>query len=110
MKGIKTAAWSLWVTLAISIAISIDSAFATTSGGSSMPWEGPLDKIMTSISGPVAKVIAVLIIVGTGFAIAYGEGGQGTQKALKVVMGIAIAFAASSFFLTFFGFAGGVIF
>ncbi len=34
--------------------------------GSGLPWEGPLQPILDSISGPVAKVIGVLAIVLTG--------------------------------------------
>ena len=30
--------------------------------GSSMPWEVPLQSILTSIQGPVAKIVAVIII------------------------------------------------
>src|SRR3546814_2001650 len=31
--------------------------------GSSMPWEGPLQAILDSIQGPVARIVAVIIII-----------------------------------------------
>jgi hypothetical protein len=31
-----------------------------------MPWEAPLQSILESIEGPVAKIIAVIIIIVTG--------------------------------------------
>ena len=34
--------------------------------GSSMPWEGPLQSILESIQGPVARIVAVIIIIATG--------------------------------------------
>ncbi len=34
--------------------------------GSGMPWEAPLTQILTSIEGPVAKVVAVIVIIVTG--------------------------------------------
>src|SRR3546814_12562328 len=34
--------------------------------GSSMPWEGPLQSILDSIQGPVARIVAVIIIIATG--------------------------------------------
>jgi len=34
--------------------------------GSNMPWEQPLNQILQSVEGPVAKIIAVIIIVVTG--------------------------------------------
>jgi type IV secretory pathway VirB2 component (pilin) len=78
--------------------------------GSGLPWEGPLQRILDSISGPVAKVIGVLAIVLTGLGLAFGEGGGLMRKALGIVFGLSIAFSASSFGLTFFGFGGGCAF
>lgn len=76
--------------------------------GSGMPWEAPLQQILDSLTGPVAKIISVAAIVVTGLSIAFGEGGAGMKKLLWIVFGISMAFGASSFFLGFFGFAGGV--
>ena len=78
--------------------------------GSGMPWEAPLQQILDSLTGPVAKIISVAAIVVTGLSIAFGEGGAGMKKLLWIVFGISMAFGASSFFLGFFGFAGGVAF
>ena len=78
--------------------------------GSGLPWESPLQKILDSISGPVAKVVGVLAIVLTGLGLAFGEGGGLMRKALGIVFGLSIAFSASSFGLSFFGFSGGCAF
>lgn len=72
-------------------------------GGSGMPWEQPLEQILTSLSGPVARVVGVASIIVTGLAIAFGEGGGGMRRMLWVVFGLTIAFSATSFFLSFFG-------
>ena len=77
--------------------------------GSNMPWEQPLQQILDSVQGPVAKIIAVLIIVGTGLALAFGETSGGMRRLIQIVFGLSIAFAAASFFLTFFNFAGGAL-
>jgi type IV secretion system protein TrbC len=45
--------------------------------GSNMPWEQPLTQILDSIQGPVAKIIAVIIIIGSGLALAFGETSAG---------------------------------
>ena len=80
-------------------------AFASSAG---MPWEGPLDRLLQSLTGPVAKAVGVFAIVGLGFGIAFSEGGSGLRKALWVVLGLAIAFSATSFFISFMGFSGGL--
>ena len=77
--------------------------------GSGMPWEGPLDQILTSIEGPVARIVAVIIITITGLTLAFGETSGGMRKLIQIVFGLSIAFAASSFFLSFFSFGGGAL-
>jgi type IV secretion system protein VirB2 len=77
--------------------------------GSSMPWEAPLQSILDSIEGPVAKIIAVMIIIITGLSLAFGETSGGFRRLIQIVFGLSIAFAASSFFLSFFSFSGGAL-
>lgn len=75
--------------------------------GSGMPWEGPLQNILDSIQGPVVRIVAVLIIAITGLTLAFGDTSGGFRRLVQVVFGLSIAFAATSFFLAFFGYAGG---
>ena len=82
---------------------------ATYASGSSMPWEQPLQKILQSIEGPVAKIVAVIIIIATGLALAFGDTSGGFRRLIQIVFGLSIAFAASSFFLSFFSFGGGAL-
>jgi type IV secretion system protein VirB2 len=85
---------------------TMPSAFAA---GSSMPWEQPLQAILDSVQGPVAKIVAVIIIIVTGLSLAFGDTSGGFRRLIQIVFGLSIAFAASSFFLTFFSFAGGAV-
>ena len=77
--------------------------------GSSMPWEAPLQAILQSIEGPVARIVAVIIITLTGLTLAFGESSGGFRRLVQIVFGLSIAFAATSFFLSFFSFGGGAI-
>ncbi len=77
--------------------------------GTGMPWEQPLQQILDSVQGPVAKIVAVIIIISTGLALAFGETSGGFRKLIQIVFGLSIAFAASSFFLSFFSFGGGAL-
>ena len=77
--------------------------------GSSMPWEAPLQSILESIQGPVAKIMAVIIIIATGLTLAFGDTAGGFRRLIQIVFGLSIAFAASSFFLSFFSFGGGAL-
>jgi type IV secretion system protein TrbC len=79
------------------------------SAGSNMPWEQPLNQILQSVEGPVAKIVAVIIIIVTGLSLAFGDTSGGFRRLIQIVFGLSIAFAASSFFLSFFSFGGGVV-
>ncbi|MBN9408200.1 TrbC/VirB2 family protein [Variovorax sp.] len=91
------------------MALMLVLATAAQAAGSSMPWEGPLQSILDSIQGPVARIVAVIIIIATGLALAFGDTSGGFRKLIQIVFGLSIAFAASSFFLSFFSFSGGAV-
>jgi type IV secretion system protein TrbC len=90
----------------IALMIVSGPAFAA---GSNMPWEQPLNQILESIQGPVAKVMSVIVIIITGLTLAFGESSGGFRRLIQIVFGLSIAFAASSFFLSFFQFGGGAL-
>ncbi len=90
-------------------AISFFFSGAAFAAGSGMPWEEPLQQVLESVQGPVAKIIAVIIIITTGLTLAFGETSGGFRRLIQIVFGLSIAFAASSFFLSFFSFAGGAL-
>ena len=94
---------------ASTITLSITLAPAAYASGSSMPWEQPLTQIEQSIEGPVAKVISVIIIIVTGLTLAFGDTSGGFRRLIQIGFGLSIAFAASSFFLSFFSFGGGAL-
>lgn len=94
--------------LALTVMISTWAAPAWAAG-SGMPWEEPLQQILDSVQGPVAKIIAVMVIIMTGLALAFGESSGGLRRLIQIVFGLSIAFAASSFFLSFFSFGGGAL-
>ena len=97
------------VQVAACISIGLLIAGSAHAAGSGMPWEGPLDQILQSIEGPVARIVAVIIITLTGLTLAFGETSGGMRKLIQIVFGLSIAFAATSFFLTFFSFGGGAL-
>ena len=96
----------LQIVFSIAVGIASGPAFAA---GSNMPWEQPLQQILQSIEGPVSKIVAVIIIIVTGLTLAFGDSSGGFRRLVQIVFGLSIAFAASSFFLSFFSFGGGAL-
>jgi len=91
---------------AAAIALVASPSYAA---GSGMPWEAPLTQILNSIEGPVARIVAVIIITITGLTLAFGDTSGGFRRLIQIVFGLSIAFAATSFFLAFFSFGGGAL-
>jgi type IV secretion system protein TrbC len=97
------------IVLATSIGAQMLAPGFAWAAGSNMPWEQPLNQILQSVQGPVAKILAVIIIIMTGLTLAFGDTSGGFRRLIQIVFGLSIAFAASSFFLSFFSFGGGVL-
>lgn len=93
----------------LAVAAMLSTIPGAYAAGSNMPWEAPLQQILESIEGPVAKIVAVIIIIVTGLALAFGDTSGGFRRLVQIVFGLSIAFAASSFFLSFFSFGGGAL-
>ena len=90
-------------------ATALLAASPALAAGSGMPWEQPLQQVLESVQGPVAKIVAVIIIIVTGLTLAFGETAGGFRRLIQIIFGLSIAFAASSFFLSFFSFGGGAL-
>jgi type IV secretion system protein VirB2 len=86
-----------WALVPFAGLIIIALTEAAVAAGSGMPWEAPLQRV------------AVVIIIVTGLSLAFGDMGGGLRRLIQIVFGLSIAFAATSFFLSFFAFAGGAL-
>jgi type IV secretory pathway VirB2 component (pilin) len=107
VRGRASTALALVAGAAVLFAVS--PAWAA-GAGTAMPWEGPLDTIMQSLSGPVAKAVGIIAIVLTGLGFAFAEGGSAMRKGIGIVFGLAIAFTATTFISTFFNMTAGAAF
>ena len=93
----------------VALGLAVAFPFRADAAGSGMPWEQPLQQVLESVQGPVAKIVAVIIIIMTGLTLAFGETAGGFRRLIQIIFGLSIAFAASSFFLSFFSFGGGAL-
>ncbi len=98
-----------FVRRALFLPLSLLVVAQTQAAGSNMPWEAPLQAVLDSVQGPVARIIAVMVIIVTGLTLAFGDTSGGFRRLIQIVFGLSIAFAASTFFLSFFSFAGGAL-
>jgi len=92
---------AFWLVLCVTLlffgAIEPAHAADATGGGAGLPWEGPLEKLRKSISGPVAFVIALLGILATGATLIWGgEISEFTRRIIYVVLVVSIIVFANS--------------
>ena len=100
-------AFLFWVTFLSVLVLYSSLAIAET--GEGLPWEGPMQKIADSLAGPVARAVGFIAIVGLGLMLALDSAGHLYTKAGKIIVGLSIAFAASTWGLSFLGFGGGAL-
>lgn len=81
--------------IAVSVVASASPAFA--SSGGSLPWEGPLEKIQESITGPVAGYIALAAVaIAGGMLIFGGELNDFARRLMYVVLVAGILLGATT--------------
>jgi len=86
------------------------STFTGGGGGGALPWEGPINTIATSLTGPVALGVSVVALAVTGMVLVFGgELTDFAKRALYVTMAIAFLVGGTSFLNTMFNFTGAVI-
>lgn len=92
MKSRRTSAFAL-AGIALSM-IAVEPAMA--SGGGGLPWEGPLQQIQQSITGPVAGFIALsAVAVAGGMLIFGGELNDFARRLMYIVLVAGILLGAT---------------
>ena len=93
--------------IAFSIIAAASPAFA--SSGGSLPWEGPLEQIQESITGPVAGYIALAAVaIAGGMLIFGGELNDFARRLMYVVLVAGILLGATTI-VGLFGATGAFI-
>lgn len=89
---------ALLIAALVAAPIVIASALpALASSGGSLPWEGPLEKIQESITGPVAGYIALAAVaIAGGMLIFGGELNDFARRLMYVVLVAGILLGATT--------------
>jgi type IV secretion system protein VirB2 len=93
------------LSLAISSVLLLGAPAGAATSGPAMPWDTPLQTILSSLSGTVAHILITIAVITTGLVFAFTEHGAGARRLFGVAFGGALALAALSF-MTAVGWAG----
>ena len=90
--------WIL-LSLLLFLALSPSLALAAGTGGGGLPWETPLQNVQQSLTGPVAKGVALVAIVGAigTLLFLHAEMNQFTRVIVFIVLGIGTLVGANAF-------------
>jgi type IV secretion system protein VirB2 len=84
------------------------AAWASTGGGAAMPWDTPLQNLLSNLSGPTARALVLIAIVACGLLWAFTRNEEGLKKLGQIAFGGAIALGAVTL-VTSLGFSGAVL-
>src|ERR1700677_2234130 len=112
MKGTKSwlVKWALRLSYGVSIlTIALPArAFATVTGGGTLPWDPTLNTLQNDLQGTVAHTVTTAAIIGTGISWAVSEHGTGVRKMSAVAFGGAAALGATTLMTALFPIAGAL--
>src|SRR5881396_1690908 len=93
---------------ALVLLLRVPSAEAGTTG--TLPWEGPLHTIATSLTGPVAFSVALIGIFATGATLVWGgEMNEFARRASLLGLIVAVLVFATNILSSAFGVTGALI-
>src|SRR5215475_2917108 len=83
--------------------LSGTGAFAANQGAN-LPWEGPLQTLVTSLTGPVAYAISIVAIVALGAGLAFGgEMSESMRRMLQVGIAVCLVVFAAQVMTSWIG-------
>ena len=64
--------------------LALGAPAGAATSGPAMPWDGPLQTILNSLSGTVAHILITVAVITTGLVFAFTEHGAGARRLFGV--------------------------
>jgi type IV secretion system protein VirB2 len=79
-------------------------------GGGGLPWETPLSRVATSLTGPVALSISLIALMVAGGTLVFGgELSEFARRSCVAVLAIAFLVLGAGFMTSLFGVGGALV-
>jgi type IV secretion system protein TrbC len=84
------------------VALAVCLSYCGLVQAQALPWDGPLEQLKDSLTGPVAKAIGVIALAASGGMLAFGgELSDFTKRMLMVVLALSVMLLANNFMAMF---------
>ncbi len=93
--------------VAVGAALLDAAAALAGTGGTDMPWNGPMQAVLDNITGPTGKVIAGLLIALGGIVWGFTRHEEGFKRVAQAIIAIGLVLGATNL-VTTLGFQGCV--
>lgn len=80
-----------------------DTSVGADTSTTGLPWEKPMMTLQKSLTGPIAKAVAMIVVVVAGVFVALGEGGPAGRLVGRLVFGLGLLFGALQIINAFIG-------
>ena len=95
--------------LMVMLLVATQAAWAG-GGGGGLPWETPLSRVATSLTGPVALSISLIALMVAGGTLVFGgELSEFARRSCVAVLAIAFLVLGAGFMTALFGVGGAVV-
>ncbi len=89
--------------------VAVQAVWAGGAGGG-LPWETPLSRVATSLTGPVALSISLIALMVAGGTLVFGgELSEFARRSCVAVLAIAFLVLGAGFMTALFGVGGAVV-
>lgn len=86
------------------LALAMLGLFCSVAHAQGLPWDAPLQRLQSSLTGTVARAIGVIALAASGGMLAFGgELSDFTKRMLMVVLALSVMLMANQFMSMFSG-------
>src|SRR4051812_37397546 len=90
--------------------VAAETALAGGGGGGGLPWETPLNRMATSLTGPVALSISLIALMVAGGTLVFGgELSEFARRSCVAALAIAFLVLGAGFMTSLFGVGGASV-